>query len=251
MAKLIRGKRGASAGSSKVRAKTSPAQVERTRKKEKKIKFRKIDLPNQSAIYKVHFSIDKDAVREILKEVSIPQFISSLLSLGKIPIGSIKLSTYSSGELYEVEVEFEPSYILKLITKHSRFSYFSSVVFDQSSGYITRQTKYLEAKTDGREFKREDDFSEDEQFKDPVALFLDFLSADKKDLFGDDEDFSEKMFHINYVSEDKLKVLPSEDIKESFSFAELELKNLYGFKIPQRVFVKGLLSIFDLFVDLV
>jgi len=247
----FRSKRGAKSGSSRVRTKTYPAKIERTRKKEKKIKFRKINLPNQSVLYKVHFSIDKDAVKEILKEVSVPQFIASLLSLGKIPIGGIKLSTYSSGEVYNVEVEFEPSYILKLITKHSRFSYFSSVVFDQSSGYITRQTRYLEAKTDGREFKREDDYSEDEEFKDPVALFLDFLSADKKDIFGDNEDFSEKMFHINYVSDDKLKVFLSEDIKESFSFAELELKNLDGFKIPQRVFVKGLLSIFDLFVDLV
>lgn len=246
----LRNKRRAKSGSSRVRKKTYPAQIERTRKKEEKIKFRKINLPNQSVLYKAHFSIDKDAVKEILKDVSVPQFIASLLSLGKIPIGRIKLSTYSSGELYNVEVEFEPSYILKLITKHSRFSYSSSGVFDQSIGYITRQTRYLEAKTDGREFKREDDYSEGEQFKDPVAIFLDFLSADKKDIFGDNEDFSEKMFHINYVSDDKLKVFPSEDIKESFSFAELELKNIDGFKIPQKVFVKGLLSIFDLFVDL-
>lgn len=223
------------------------------------IKVRRLDIPDFSRRYKISIRITGD-----LSQFSIPQFLSSILSLGKIPIGSINVSAKRiSDYLYDFSIDFLPSHILVLLTKHEKFSYSSSVFFDEKKGYLTKRTYFLERKIDGREFVKEElsDSGEndlpDEVNKDPVAIFLDLISFDfnvfSKGAEQDKEKYFDAMnpFDVVRVPDGFLVYPKSTDFKDFFSLVELSLFNVNSsFKLPRRFFVKGLFSIFDVVVEL-
>lgn len=222
--------------------------VYKAKKKEKssKIKVKRINIPSFSCRYKISIKITGD-----LSQFKLPSFLSSVLSMPKIPVGSVNISASRlMSDKYDFFIDFIPSPILSLLTKHEKFSYRSLVSFDESLGFITNETYFLEKKTDGREFRRDEDFSSYEEEginKDPVALFLDLVSSEniKKEIKDEVNPFDIKRFEDNiYVYPKKL------DFGEFFSSVEIALQNITeSFKIPKIFHVKGLFSLFDIFAE--
>jgi hypothetical protein len=237
--------------------------------KEIKISFKKIEIPNSNITYNVAVKLSGEGI----KDIAIPPFLISVLSLPKIPIGEIRLKTKSEYEnRLSVLLEFEPSSILKLLTKHERFSYSSCITFSKENGYITTKTEYIESKTDGRNFVKKKDYDFDDNVKDPVALFLDFLSSkdeiekELKKIREENEDIEKDIEDIKYdldILEDfkiekenegnelkRIKIIPKrEEGKEILKYAEVDLTSFGEFKIPQRFYAQGLLSLFDVFIE--
>ncbi len=241
--------------------------------KEIKISFRKIDIPDSNITYKVAVKF----AGENMKDLAIPPFLLSILSMPKIPIGEIRLKTKSEYEnRLSVSLEFEPSSILKLLTKHEKFSYSSSITFSKENGYISTKTEYIESKTDGRNFVKKKDYDFDDNVKDPVALFLDFLSSkdeiqkelkkiskenNNKDI-EDIEDIKDIKYDLDILEDFKIekenegndlkriKIIPKrEEGKEILKYAEVDLTGFGEFKIPKRFYAQGLLSLFDVFIE--
>ncbi|MDT7907509.1 MAG: hypothetical protein RRA63_05610 [Candidatus Calescibacterium sp.] len=233
--------------------------------KEIKISFKKIEIPNSNITYKVAVKFSGEGI----KDIPIPPFLLSVLSLPKIPIGEIRLKTKSEYEnRLSVLLEFEPSSILKLLTKHERFSYSSSIAFSKENGYITTKTEYIESKTDGRNFVKKKDYDFDDNVKDPVALFLDFLSSkdeiekELKKIREENEDIEDIKYDLDILEDfkiekenegnelKKIKIIPKrEEGKEILKYAEVDLTSFGEFKIPQRFYAQGLLSLFDVFIE--
>jgi len=232
--------------------------------KEIKISFKKINIPDSNITYKVAVKF----AGENMKDLAIPPFLLSILSMPKIPVGEIRLKTKSEYEnRLSVSVEFEPSSILKLLTKHERFSYSSSITFTKENGYIATKTEYIESKTDGRNFVKKKDYDFDDNVKDPVALFLDFLSSkdeiekELKKISEENEDIDIKYdldiledFKIEKENEGnelkRIKIIPKRgEGKEILKYAEVDLTGLGEFKIPKRFYAQGLLSLFDVFIE--
>ena len=233
--------------------------------KEIKISFKKIEIPNSNITYKVAVKFSGEGI----KDIPIPPFLLSVLSLPKIPIGEIRLKTKSEYEnRLSVLLEFEPSSILKLLTKHERFSYSSSIAFSKENGYITTKTEYIESKTDGRNFVKKKDYDFDDNVKDPVALFLDFLSSkdeiekELKKIREENEDIEDIKYDLDILEDfkiekenegnelKKIKIIPKrEEGKEILKYAEVDLTSFGEFKIPQRFYAQGLLSLFDIFIE--
>jgi hypothetical protein len=233
--------------------------------KEIKISFKKIEIPNSNITYKVAVKFSG----EDIKDIAIPHFLLSILSMPKIPIGEIRLKTKSEYEnSLSFLLEFEPSSILKLLTKHERFSYSSSITFSKENGYITTKTEYIESKTDGRNFVKKKDYDFDDNVKDPVALFLDFLSSkdeiekELKKIREENEDIEDIKYDLDILEDFKIekenegnelkriKIIPKrEEGKEILKYAEVDLTSFGEFKIPQRFYAQGLLSLFDVFIE--
>ena len=233
--------------------------------KEIKISFKKIEIPSTDITYKVAVKFSGEGI----KDIAIPPFLLSVLSLPKIPIGEIRLKTKSEYEnRLSVLLEFEPSSILKLLTKHERFSYSSSITFSKENGYITTKTEYIESKTDGRNFVKKKDYDFDDNVKDPVALFLDFLSSkdeiekELKKIKEENEDIEDIKYDLDILEDFKIekenegnelkriKIIPKrEEGKEILKYAEVDLTTFGEFKIPQRFYAQGLLSLFDVFIE--
>jgi hypothetical protein len=233
--------------------------------KEIKISFKKIEIPNSNITYKVAVKLSGEGI----KDIAIPPFLLSVLSLPKIPVGEIRLKTKSEYEnRLSVLLEFEPSSILKLLTKHERFSYSSSITFSKENGYITTKTEYIESKTDGRNFVKKKDYDFDDNVKDPVALFLDFLSSkdeiekELKKIREENEDIEDIKYDLDILEDFKIekenegnelkriKIIPKrEEGKEILKYAEVDLTSFGEFKIPQRFYAQGLLSLFDIFIE--
>ncbi|MCX7734889.1 MAG: hypothetical protein N2254_09065 [bacterium] len=218
------------------------------------VKIKKVDIPNFSRKYRISIRITGD-----LSHFKVPQFLSSILSMGKIPVGTLSISATKSGNTYDFFVDFFPSPILSVLTKHEKFAYRSSVFFDEKQGFLTKNTSFLEKKTDGREFVRQEDFGSeyDNEFevnKDPIAFFLDLVSIDFKD-------FSEKLkenegqdfrnpFDVRNLGNEIFVYPKDPEFKDFFSAVEIALHNLTSdLKIPQRFLVKGLFSLFDIAAD--
>jgi hypothetical protein len=233
--------------------------------KEIKISFKKIEIPNSNITYKVAVKLSGEGI----KDIAIPPFLLSVLSLPKIPVGEIRLKTKSEYEnRLSVLLEFEPSSILKLLTKHERFSYSSSITFSKENGYIATKTEYIESKTDGRNFVKKKDYDFDDNVKDPVALFLDFLSSkdeiekELKKIREENEDLEDIKYDLDILEDFKIekenegnelkriKIIPKrEEGKEILKYAEVDLTSFGEFKIPQRFYAQGLLSLFDVFIE--
>jgi len=233
--------------------------------KEIKISFKKIEIPNSNITYKVAVKLSGEGI----KDIAIPPFLISVLSLPKIPVGEIRLKTKSEYEnSLSFLLEFEPSSILKLLTKHERFSYSSSIAFSKENGYITTKTEYIESKTDGRNFVKKKDYDFDDNVKDPVALFLDFLSSkdeiekELKKIREENEDIEDIKYDLDILEDfkiekenegnelKKIKIIPKrEEGKEILKYAEVDLTSFGEFKIPQRFYAQGLLSLFDIFIE--
>lgn len=222
------------------------------RKKEELIyKVREINIPDFSQKYRISLNITGD-----LSQFKIPGFISSILSMGKIPIGTAEISARAVGnKKYELSIDFAPSPILSVLTKHEKFAYNSVVFFDEEKGFLTQRTLFIERKTDGREFKKEEDFSdEDEISKDPVALFLDLVSLDFSSISKKLKEEQNQDFGFEIRREDrKIYVYPKgSEFSDFISLVRIELLPLtQDFKIPKSFFVRGLLSLFDLSAEIV
>jgi hypothetical protein len=116
------------------------------------------------------------------------------------------------------------------------------------------------------------DYDFDDNVKDPVALFLDFLSSkdeiekELKKIREENEDIEKDIEDIKYdldILEDfkiekenegnelkRIKIIPKrEEGKEILKYAEVDLTNFGEFKIPQRFYAQGLLSLFDVFIE--
>jgi hypothetical protein len=233
--------------------------------KEIKISFKKIEIPSTDITYKVAVKFSGEGI----KDIAIPPFLISVLSLPKIPIGEIRLKTKSEYEnKLSVLLEFEPSSILKLLTKHERFSYSSSITFSKENGYIATKTEYIESKTDGRNFVKKKDYDFNDNVKDPVALFLDFLSSkdeiekELKKIREENEDIEDIKYDLDILEDFKIekenegnelkriKIIPKrEEGKEILKYAEVDLTTFGEFKIPQKFYAQGLLSLFDVFIE--
>jgi hypothetical protein len=233
--------------------------------KEIKISFKKIEIPNSNITYNVAVKLSGEGI----KDIAIPPFLISVLSLPKIPIGEIRLKTKSEYEnRLSVLLEFEPSSILKLLTKHERFSYSSSITFSKENGYIATKTEYIESKTDGRNFVKKKDYDFNDNVKDPVALFLDFLSSkdeiekELKKIREENEDIEDIKYDLEILEDFKIekekegnelkriKIIPKrEEGKEILKYAEVDLTSFGEFKIPQKFYAQGLLSLFDVFIE--
>ncbi len=210
---------------------------------EKKPKIRKINIPNIKKEYSVAIKItNKDTIRDI----PIPDFIISILSLGKIPVGKISLISKKMGdEEFEFSIDFTPSQVLKLITRHERFSYLSHVFFDAEKGFLTKKTHFIETKTDGRIFEKSEKLTED--MKDPVALILDIIAMEKGSwgIFNEEE----KPFEIKSDG-NMIKILPKdEESKTAFSSVRLELESMNDIKLPKFFAVEGLFSLIDIVAE--
>lgn len=224
--------------------------IHKTTRKEKShgtgVKVKRIEIPNFSCKYKISIKINGD-----LSHFKIPGFLSSVLSMPRIPIGSVNISAsrLTSGS-YDFFIDLIPSPILSILTKHEKFSYRSLISFDEAKGFITNETYFLERKTDGREFRRTENFSPEEDGelnKDPIALFLDLVSSEdiRKQITDDINPFDIKK------SGDSIFVYPKKlDYGEFFSSVEIALQKITeNFKIPKLFHVRGLFSIFDIFAE--
>lgn len=222
-----------------------PKPVYKAKRKVKSSKIKVIEIPNFSRRYKISIRITGD-----LSQFKLPNFLSTILSMPRIPVGSVNISASSLvPNKYDFFIDFVPSPILSVLTKHEKFSYRSMISFDESLGFITNETYFLERKTDGREFiRRDEDFYEDEEInKDPIALFLDLVSSEsiKKEITDDVNIFDIRRFGDDiYVYPKKL------DFGEFFSSVEVKLQRITeSFKLPKFFHVKGLFSLFDIFAE--
>lgn len=218
--------------------------------------IKKINIPDFLKRYRIYLRITGD-----LSQFKVPQFLSSILSMGKIPIGSVELgSKKNQPNRYEFHIDFTPSSVLSILTKHERFSYRSHVFFDKKNGFVTQKTFFLERKTDGREFIKEEDFSKSKGSKasiekDPIAFFLDLISSDISSLINKPNNEEQDELLVNPFDvrfEDKnIRIKPkTSEFGELFSSVEVELSRLSDdFKIPSKFVVKGLFSLLDVIAE--
>ncbi len=232
--------------SAKITKKNTLPKRETDDKNKDKIKIKEIPISNISKTFSVFLKISK---ANILKEaLHIPDFLMSILSLGKIHIGNINISSSKvENRKYFFKISFFPSLVLQLLSKHKQMSYSAYVFYDKQEGYLTEKTLFIEEKTDGRKYEKSEDF---EMEKDPVSIILDFMGAENReniiDLQQDDIDLP---FEIN-SSENKIEVLPKTDeAKSIFSSLRIDFEKEGEIKFPSSVSLEGLFSIFSIVIE--
>jgi len=220
----------------------------------KTFQTRKVDLPEGEFHYSSYVKITG---KDFLKEVNFPQFIASILSLGKIPIGEIVFRSSYLGQdknKVRVEVDFIPSFIIQMVSKHERISYTSEICYDDKMGHICVFSEYSEVKKDGRRFGKKEVFPVEKGVKDPVSVLLDFIGSELVHKIFNPEKSSVPIPIEVKREKDKIEVSLKglEEEEKLFRSAELKFDSDEDGKsgiLPRKATIYGLLSLIDLVVE--
>ena len=202
--------------------------------------------------------------KDILKEINIPQFLASIISLGKIPIGKILFRSEKLGGEKEVgeklcvELDFIPSFVIQMVSRHEKLSYRSEVVYDKRKGYICTLSEYTELKKDGRRYGKKQSFSPEKGVKDPVSALLDFLGSKVAQEILKPESSSIPI-PLAVKREGNMIELFLKDVSEDerlFRKAEVELddgssggERGRGKTLPRKAVLHGFLSLIDIVIE--
>ena len=214
----------------------------------------KVDVPEGEFRYSVYVKLTN---KDILKEINIPQFLASIISLGKIPIGKIlfcseKLGGKGTEEKLGVELDFIPSFVIQMVSRHEKLSYRSEVLYDEKKGYICTFSEYTELKKDGRRYGKKQNFSPTKGVKDPVSALLDFLGSKVAQEVLNPESSSIPI-PLEVKKEENTIQIFLKDVRDDerlFRKAEVELddKKERTF-LPKKAVLHGFLSLIDIVIE--
>lgn len=214
----------------------------------------KVEVPEGEFRYSVYVKLTN---KDILKEINIPQFLASIISLGKIPIGKIlfrseKLGGKEAEEKLGVELDFIPSFVIQMVSRHEKLSYKSEVLYDEKKGYICTFSEYTEVKKDGRRYGKKQNFTPAKGVKDPVSALLDFLGSKVAQEVLNPESSSIPI-PLEVKKEKNTIQIFLKDVRDDeklFRKAEVELDDKKkGTFLPQKAVLHGFLSLIDIVIE--